>query len=86
MMKTMSGIFRLLNFDNNIKVAYERYLNLPLATKDDYQTNEIYTNRWYSQGMLTFEEPTGHNHYTLLEFVYKCGEDERLFFKFYNQE
>lgn len=74
------------SFEDNVLEAYERYLKIPLAliTSDNNEEN-IYDLDMCVVTGLGIVYPNPHRHYTLLEFAYWLGKNEKVKEKFFNK-
>ena len=69
-----------MSFDENIHIAYKKYLDLPLATIQS--ETEIYRHMWVILTGRSIVSPHPHRHYTLIEFAYWCGKNQTLYDRF----
>lgn len=66
-------------FETDFVLAYEEYLKSPLATiNGNNKKSELYSNLWCIITGRSITHPHPHRHYNFLEFVYYCGQDEKL--------
>jgi len=62
-----------------IHIAYQKYLQLPLATETEHRhQSEIYNNKWCILTGLAIMHPHPHRYYTLEEFEREYRLDSEL--------
>lgn len=61
-----------------IREVYETYLKIPLPTKQNWQTNPIYQNRWGVKTGIAFTPPHPYRYYTFSEFCFKYNKEEEF--------
>lgn len=72
-----------MNFEEKLQIGYKEYLKLPKAESSGINRNtELYSNNWCKFEGRACIHPHPHRHYTFLEFIFYCGNNEDLYERF----
>lgn len=72
-----------MSFEEKLQIGYHEYLKLPKAEVSGINRNtELYSNNWCKIEGRACIHPHPHRHYTFLEFVFYCGNNEKLYERF----